>query len=321
MSPEAKQVLRWATYVWIFLALLAISGLLVLLFNRDLANASDFQLGDVIKGWSTAVLVPAYWVFVLLILLAERKWPAEPRPGSPLSSRAVDLIWLLAAPIFTLTIVAIYLGGLQWVYVHLLHSYSFDVEKYVGPVIAFILAFLLADLGMWFTHFVRHKVPLFWQFHLVHHSQERMGVLTDNRVHFIEAMVSATIVYLPLRLVGLDAQASVLIAYLTVFFTGFTHANLRTNLGPLRWILVTPQSHRVHHSDRPEHWDHNFGAILSIWDRMFGTQVRDADVYPMTGAGMADFPVETDATWAQAPGYYIRQVSYPFAKVWAMARG
>jgi sterol desaturase/sphingolipid hydroxylase (fatty acid hydroxylase superfamily) len=188
----------------------------------------------------------------------------------------------------------------------------------IGVIPTAILAFLAADFGMWFSHFIRHKVPLFWQFHMVHHSQEKMSVLTDNRVHFVEAMVSATIVYLPLRLLGLSNEASTALAFATVFITGFTHANLRTHVGPMRWIMVTPQSHRVHHSDVAEHYDHNFGAVLSIWDRIFRTDWKDVNVYPSTGIGDPTYPLETNATWAEAPKIYAQQVAQPFKQVWKL---
>ncbi len=321
MAKRERTVLTVATFIWLGLALVAMGAAAVLVSSELLTSTADVHLGDVLKGWDTAVLVPAYWIFVLLIILAEKKWPAEKRAGTLTTGGAVDLVWLLVAPLFSLTIVALFLTGLQWVYDTVLRGASLNIVAIVGAPIAAVLAFLLADLGMWFTHFIRHKVPVFWQFHMVHHSQEQMSILTDNRVHFIEAMVSATIVYIPLRLVGLSDQASVALSFATVFITGFTHANLRTNVGPLRWIFVTPQFHRLHHSVEAEHWDHNFGAVLSIWDRMFGTAVRDSHVYPSTGLGPSDFPVETEGRWTLAPAFYARQVAYPFTKVWAMARG
>ena len=320
MTSRGKKAIKGATYGWLALALVAVVASAAIAGADLLTHTPGVHLGDVVKGWDTGVLVPAYWLFVLVIVLAERKWPAEKRAGALSSGGAVDLIWLLIAPIFSLTIVSLYLIGLQWLYVNVLQSFSLDMPSLIGAIPAAILAFLAADFGMWFTHFIRHKVPLFWQFHMVHHSQEKMSVLTDNRVHFVEAMVSATIVYLPLRLVGLSNEASVVLAFATVFITGFTHANLRTNVGPLRWIMVTPQSHRVHHSDQPEHYDHNFGAVLSIWDRIFRTDWKGVDVYPSTGIADPAFPIETNAPWHAAPQIYVQQVAQPFHRVWTMVR-
>jgi hypothetical protein len=71
------------------------------------------------------------------------------------------------------------------------------------------------------------------------------------------------------------------------------HGNLRTNLGVLRYLLVTPQSHRVHHSTELRHRDRNFGVLFSVWDQLFGTQYRGFDEYPETGVSDPTFPYRT----------------------------
>ena len=82
-----------------------------------------------------------------------------------------------------------------------------------------------------------------------------MSVFTGYRRHFIEPLITDTIVYIPARLLGMGDAVAALAAVANVSFTGFAHANLRTNLGPLRWILVSRQSHRVLHSSlRPQLW-------------------------------------------------------------------
>lgn len=306
------RVLRGAEWLWVVTAALAIAGAASLAVSDVASGTSPVHLGDVIKGWDVAVLNPVYWVFVALILLVEWRWPAERGSGSWSTGGAVDLIWLLAAPIFSLTIVAVYLSGLNWLWSNPLRSWQLDVAGVIGAAATAVLAFVVADFGMWLSHYIRHRVPLFWRFHAVHHSQRQMGVLTDNRVHFVEALVSATIVYVPTRLLGLSNEAATALAFATVFYTGFIHGNIRTNLGPLRWLLVTPQSHRVHHSNEPRHFDHNFGAILSIWDRMFRTQWADAHEYPSTGIDDPDFPVEVGGSPLGALKYYWLQLIYPF---------
>jgi len=96
------------------------------------------------------------------------------------------------------------------------------------------------------------------------------------------------------------------------FYSRFYHGNIRTNLGPLRYLLVTPQSHRVHHSVEARHFDTNFGAILSIWDRLFRTRYRGDHEYPRTGIADKSFPLETSRhpialLWAP-----VAQLLYPF---------
>jgi sterol desaturase/sphingolipid hydroxylase (fatty acid hydroxylase superfamily) len=148
----------------------------------------------------------------------------------------------------------------------------------------------LSDFLAWFHHWVRHKVPLFWRLHAVHHSQPELNLFTDVRYHPLEYLVSQTILFLPIFMFQAAFPVALGYSFFHQWYTKFYHCNLRTNLGPLRYLLVTPQSHRVHHSVRVEHRDANFGVIFSIWDRLFGTQHADAAVYPETGIDDPSFP-------------------------------
>ena len=93
---------------------------------------------------------------------------------------------------------------------------------------------------------------------------------------------------------------------------GIYHSNLRTNYGWLRYVLVTPQSHRIHHSTLPEHHNMNYGVNLSIWDHLFGTQYRNYDDYPVTGLGDELFPHETSMHPLALAESFTAQLLYPF---------
>jgi sterol desaturase/sphingolipid hydroxylase (fatty acid hydroxylase superfamily) len=315
-EPAFRLTLRGvALFALLAAAIVGLAEVIPALSERFRSDEGWNLLGDVADGWSVTVLQPWYWAFLAVLIVLEWRWPARRGEGLLSTGGAQDLVWLLMAPLFTLTVVAGYVSALNQLYEGPLGGASLDVRGAVGPVVAVLLAFLLADFLMWFSHFVRHKMLPLWRFHQVHHSQPRMNALTDNRVHFLEGMVSATLAYIPARLLGLSDEAALIVALGTVYFTGFTHANLRTNLGPLRYVLVTPQSHRVHHSTEEQHWDHNFGAMLSIWDRMFGTQWKGSDEYPSVGIDDENFPVETDTKPTAVVATYARQVAYPFTKV------
>jgi len=98
-----------------------------------------------------------------------------------------------------------------------------------------------------------------------------------------------------------------------LWYTRLYHANIRTNLGPLKYILVTPQSHRVHHSLALEHRDTNFGSLFSFWDYLLGTQCQEYDVYPDTGIDDADFPQEQRLGLKRLLLTPIEQMLYPLA--------
>jgi sterol desaturase/sphingolipid hydroxylase (fatty acid hydroxylase superfamily) len=131
----------------------------------------------------------------------------------------------------------------------------------------------------------------------------------------MEAMIAATLTVVPARLLGLSAPAAFALVVATTYFTAFTHTAVRTNMGPLRYVLVTPQSHRVHHSQAPEHIDVNFGTVFSVWDQLFRTQYRGWDEYPDTGIADPRFPLERRLSVPSLLGTYFRMVAYPFTQM------
>jgi len=176
-----------------------------------------------------------------------------------------------------------------------------------------VLGYLVIDFNGWFTHWVRHKVTWFWYFHTVHHSQRQMNMFTDMRYHVLEYVIAHAITFVPLFALGITSPNIVFIGLVKKWYRRFYHANIRMNLGPLRYVLVTPQSHRIHHSRLREHRDKNFGVTFSIWDQLFGTQYRGWDEYPETGIEDDDFPHED--SYRGAVGSIIQQFIYPFGRI------
>jgi sterol desaturase/sphingolipid hydroxylase (fatty acid hydroxylase superfamily) len=131
----------------------------------------------------------------------------------------------------------------------------------------------------------------------------------------VEYLVRQSIVALPLLMAGLSLWGIVGVTTVAMWYARFYHGNIRTNLGPLRYVLVTPQSHRLHHSIATEHRDVNFGAFLSIWDRLFGTQHSDDVSFPPTGLRDEAFPHDESGR----PWHLIlnpaRQFIHPFVEI------
>ena len=142
--------------------------------------------------------------------------------------------------------------------------------------VEFALGFLMLDFAIWLQHLLSHKIPVLWRLHRVHHADRDMDVTTAIRFHPIEIALSMCLK------IGLVYALGVSIAVVIVFevvLNGaamFNHGNVRMPRAVerwLRWVIVTPDMHRVHHSvDRAEH-DANYGFNLSVWDRIFGTYV------------------------------------------------
>jgi sterol desaturase/sphingolipid hydroxylase (fatty acid hydroxylase superfamily) len=137
-----------------------------------------------------------------------------------------------------------------------------------------IAAVLVFDLCIWVQHLVSHKVPLFWRFHRVHHADRDMDVTTAVRFHPVEILASMGVKIGLVYLLGPSPWAVLAFEVLLSGTALFAHAALRLPVRAervLRLVLVTPGMHRVHHSDRREEHDSNYGFCLSVWDRLFGT--------------------------------------------------
>ena len=140
-----------------------------------------------------------------------------------------------------------------------------------------ILAMLILDFVIWVQHLVTHKIPLLWRLHQVHHADRDMDVTTAIRFHPIEIALSMILKIGMVYAIGPTAFAVILFEILLNGAAMFNHANIRLprKLDQIvRLVIVTPDMHRVHHSDIREEHDSNYGFSLSIWDRMFGTYAK-----------------------------------------------
>lgn len=133
--------------------------------------------------------------------------------------------------------------------------------------------FLVRDFVQWNTHVILHKVPFLWRFHQVHHSVEQMGFAAHLRYHFIETFVYRTMEYLPLAMIGFGIQDFIVVHLFALTIGHLNHANIYLPLGPLKYLLNSPQMHIWHHAkELPKGTSGvNYGITLSIWDYLFGT--------------------------------------------------
>lgn len=138
----------------------------------------------------------------------------------------------------------------------------------------FLLSLLTLDLVIYFQHRLFHTVPWFWRLHRMHHADQEFDFTTAVRFHPLEILLSMAIKIGVVALLGPPAAAVLVFEILLNAISIFNHANIRLPLGLdriLRWMIVTPDMHRVHHSIRKKETNSNFGFNLPIWDRLFGT--------------------------------------------------
>lgn len=145
-----------------------------------------------------------------------------------------------------------------------------DPDEY--SLIAWLGLFLVIDFSMYLWHFANHRIPILWMFHKIHHSDQCVNVSTALRFHIGELVLTVLYKCLLIVIVGVTEHVLVAAQLVTLWFVMFHHANISFRGEKLlSRIFVVPSLHRTHHaSDRMQH-DSNYGSILSVWDRLFGT--------------------------------------------------
>jgi len=133
-----------------------------------------------------------------------------------------------------------------------------------------LLCLLLVDFVYYWEHVIEHKVRILWSYHSIHHSSPIYNYSTAMRVSFIDSLVT-WVFYLPLVIIGFHPYFVALCLFLLLMYQFWLHTEIIGKLGWFEKLFMTPSQHRVHHGSDKMYLDKNFGALLSIWDRMFGT--------------------------------------------------
>ena len=147
--------------------------------------------------------------------------------------------------------------------------------------LSFLLLFLLQDFFYYWFHRGSHRIRFMWASHVVHHSSERLNLSTAFRQSFTYPISGMWVFWVPIVLIGFEPELVLGSVLLSLAYQFFVHTQLVPKLGPLEWILNTPSHHRVHHAKNPEYIDRNYGGVLIIWDRLFGTFVEENDDIPL----------------------------------------
>lgn len=168
-----------------------------------------------------------------------------------------------------------------------------------GLPLPLVVAFsvVLLDLALYVQHVLFHAVPLLWRLHRVHHSDRDFDVTTGVRFHPVEILLSAFYKAGVVAALGPPVAAVVLFEVLLNAASLFNHGNVRIPLRldrALRWAVVTPDMHRVHHSVDPAETDSNFGFSAPWWDRLFGTyRAQPAQGHERMEVGVRDLRAGT----------------------------
>lgn len=141
-------------------------------------------------------------------------------------------------------------------------------------LLLFLTGFILLDLGEYIYHISMHKVKRLWMFHAVHHSDTVVDVSTTFREHPGENIIRLLFTLLWVYLTGIPFWALIVRQLIQVISNTLAHINYRLPSKTdkvLGWVFITPNLHHVHHHYKRPFTDCNYGDVLSIWDRLFGT--------------------------------------------------
>lgn len=190
-----------------------------------------------------------------------RRWPAN------VVLTAMNIVVLSTLPV-GIVAAADWAQGARFGLLHMIE---------VSPWAAFAIGFLGRAFLSWGTHYLNHKVPFLWAIHRVHHADTRLDVSTTVRFHPLEFVFTTPLTLAGVVLLGAPPVAILIYEVMDAGVTVFSHANVRLPWWvdrPLRLFIVTPDVHRVHHSSHQPETDSNYGAVLTIWDRLLGTYRR-----------------------------------------------
>ncbi|MCX6320045.1 MAG: sterol desaturase family protein [Bacteroidetes bacterium] len=220
------------------------------------------------------ILLIAMPAFLALVLF--EKWYGW-RKGFD-TVRHLDMVSSLSSGITNVTksvlelTVAIAIYPFMYKYLALVHIDN--------TILVYVLTFIIIDFNGYWVHRWSHKINLFWNLHVIHHSSEEFNLACALRQSISSFFNLFTVLLLPAALLGIPEIVISTIAPLHLFAQFWYHTRHINRMGFLEKILVTPSHHRVHHAVNPEYMDKNLSQIFIVWDKLFGTFVEEKKEIP-----------------------------------------
>lgn len=229
------------------------------------------RFSDWILAHGDTLQFSLFFSLLLVLAIVEPVFPRRPGPMERRTRWPANLL-LTAINFVTVSVLPLSLiaAGLWaeregWGLLNAIH---------LPAAVAIIVTLLARAFISFFSHYLMHRVPLFWRVHRVHHLDTELDVTTTVRFHPLEFLVQSVPAVPIVVVFGLVPWVLVLYECLDAVTTLWTHSNLRLPSvidRILRRVVVTPDLHRIHHSAWQPETDSNFGAVFPLWDMLFGT--------------------------------------------------
>ena len=244
-------------------------------------------------AWRLNIFIILFAIMFLWETFLPRRKSSSVTPSRRINNLGIMLIYTL---IIRFTIPLLPVGAAVYA---TQHSWGLFNLIELPSILAIIFAIVILDLIIYLQHRIFHEVPLFWKLHRMHHTDVEIDVTTGIRFHPIEIILSLLIKIVLVILLGAPAIAVLIFEIMLSSCSVFNHSNVRIPQKVdrvLRWFIVTPDVHRVHHSVIRTETDSNFGFSVTWWDRIFGTYCAQ----PKAGhlgmdIGIEEFREKTDS--------------------------
>jgi sterol desaturase/sphingolipid hydroxylase (fatty acid hydroxylase superfamily) len=239
---------------------------------------------------------PILWLLFALLLFLQWRWPL--RRGHFSALRRLVRNFVMSVPAFVLlrlALIPIPLAHTFWAQRNGIGLLNWTP---LPAIVEAVIAFLAMDWAYYWWHYAMHRVPFFWRFHNVHHTDLDLDVSTAARFHFGEIILSLPFRLLVVVLVGVPPLAYLIFEIVFESASLFHHSNWRLSLGLERFlngIIVTPRMHGIHHSIVERETDSNWGTIFCWWDNIHRSLRRDIPQAEIT-IGVAAFRDEEELT-------------------------
>jgi sterol desaturase/sphingolipid hydroxylase (fatty acid hydroxylase superfamily) len=209
-----------------------------------------------------ALAVPFFFLLIGVELLVAR---AQRRPRYRFADAVADLGCGIGQRVTLLFYEALLLGAYTALY-----QRARLVDLGARPVVAWVVAVLAVDFAYYWWHRASHRINVLWAAHIVHHQSEDYNLAVALRQGTLTPLTSLPF-FLPLALLGIPPVIWIAAEALNTLYQFWIHTETVGRLGPLELVLNTPSHHRVHHGRNPQYLDRNYGGLLIVWDRLFGT--------------------------------------------------
>lgn len=223
-----------------------------------------------------SVLPLKFYPFVAAAVAAEVAWYAARRRPYPWSETATSVAVLLMRIPMKLVLAGVVAPVAWYAWTHRIATVPLD--RWWGLT----LLFAGEEFCYYWGHRLGHEVRWVWASHSVHHSPTALHLASAFRLGVTEVLSCGWLVYVPLYFLGFNPVAVAAMLALNLFYQFWLHTEAVGTLGPLEWVLNTPAHHRVHHASNPEYLDRNYGGVVIVWDRLFGTFGQASPDAPLT---------------------------------------